>query len=548
MIARLINRVVEAAGVDALQWRALLRAYVMLDYGALFGAYGSAAAQQAGLRLVLHCLFLGMLGMLPAFVIAFARDLFFASIVMVTMLASLVATFSLMKAPTVIVPDDYAIVGYRPVTSQTYFAARITGLFTQTMEIVVLAGCVPVAAFFVRSGGSVLVAGAAFVAITASALAATLTVAAVYGWLLQRISPARLETVVTATALVGLLLVLSVGAFGYVAFVDFGVDGFSVKVDQTIIRSVWTLFYPAVWFAAYLEVARGTAGPIEWTACALSIAVMLVLAATMRGRTATGYANQVGRVTTVSVAHVGPEADWGFLANERRAMAVLLRHLVRTDMTLQMGVVTQIAMALGLTIFLSMDIPTDPFLSSASNLDPSGMFLLFLLPRSLRQDLAASESSRASWLFFSTPADRAKLVTGMRDLVAICVLPILFAGVGSFFVYAYGDVGHALIDAAVLCLVSYIILQLDALFDPRLPFSRPVIDRRARGLSPRGSWGGLLGCVMVYQFVARSRRLVYSTEWTLALGVLSIAVLIGLLVWLTQRRVARKIWSAEYAE
>src|ERR1051326_2556846 len=98
-----------------------------------------------------------MLGGLPAFVIVFGRDPFFAATLMVTILASLVAMFVLMQAASLVSPDDYPVVGYRPVSSTTWFASRVTGLMTTTAEIVVLTGYPSMVAFLVRSGGSVRV-------------------------------------------------------------------------------------------------------------------------------------------------------------------------------------------------------------------------------------------------------------------------------------------------------------------------------------------------------------------------------------------------------
>jgi hypothetical protein len=552
MITSLLTRLVGAAGVDYVQWRALIRAKVMIDYSALLGAYGPVAARRAAWHLLLQWLFFGMLGAMPAFVIVFARDSFFAATVMVTVTSTVVAMFVLMLAGTLISPDDYAVIGYRPVSSTTYFAARVTGLLTHTAEIAALAGYPSVVAFVIRSGGSARIAGAAVMAIGASAVATTLFVAAFYGWLLGRVNPKRLQKIVVLTGAFGMVLVAGGGVFlAAMTFVDIGGTGagpsVSLKVDQTLVKSLWTLLYPGTWFAAWLEVARGVAGTFEWTGCALSVTVLAVLAATLGGRMSTGYTDRVADMTTAPASVVRADPAWRLLVNERRALAVLVRHMLRTDMTLQIGMAMQVAMSIGLAFFLAMDRPSDPFLGLRSSTSSTGMFMLFLLPRGLRQDMVMSPSSRASWLFFSTPADRARLVTGMRDLIAIGVLPLLFVGVAGFFIYAYGHVGHALIDSALLCSCSYVTLQMDALFDPRLPFSVPVVDRRG-GFMPRGNWRVFVGCMLVYEAFALSRHLLYRNGWTLALGLVVIAVVIATLNRLTRRRVVTKIQSAEYFE
>ncbi len=210
----MLKRLVEAAGVDYVQWRALLRTRMMIDYSALLGAYGPIAARRAAVHLILQWLTFGMLGSLATFVIIFARDMFFAATVMVTVIASLVAVFVLLQASTLISPDDYAVIGYRPVSSTTYFAARVSGLLVMTAEIVVLAGYPSVVAFLIRSGGSLGVTLAAFTAIVASSTSATLLVAAMYGSLLQRLSPVKLQRAIAMCTL-PVLFVGTAGLFIY---------------------------------------------------------------------------------------------------------------------------------------------------------------------------------------------------------------------------------------------------------------------------------------------------------------------------------------------
>lgn len=545
----MLTRLVESAGVDYAQWRALVRAYVMLDYSALLGAYGPVAARRAARHLLLQWLFFGLFGTMPALAIAFARDPFFAATVMVTVTSSLVAVFMLMQAATLVAPDDYAVIGFRPVSSTTYFAARVAGLLTHTAEIGVLTGYPSVVAFLIRSGGSLRVTGAAIAAIGASAVVTTLSVVALYGWLQRFLPAARLQRVVAITAFLGLLLIFGADFLGFYASVDIDAGGtMHVNVDQTLAKNAWTLLYPGAWFAVYPEIARGAAGTFEWAGGALSAMLMVALAATFRGRISAGYADRIAHATTTTANVVRADPAWRLLINERRALAVLVRHLIRTDMTLQVGILMQVAVGVVVGAFVASEhLPLDPFPGGGRYSSTGALFLLFLLPRNIRQDLVVSRFSRASWMFFSTPADRGRLVTGMRDLIAILVLPLLFLGVSGFFTYAYGHVGHALADAAVLCSASYVILQIDAMFDPRLPFSMPVIDRRG-GLVPRGSWRVFFGCLVVYELFDLSRDVLYRNGWLLAGGALAIAALIVSLDRLTLARVAAKIQSAEYFE
>ena len=52
----------------------------------------------------------------------------------------LVGTLALAFVGTIASPTDYAVLGHRPVTSQTYLAARTTGVLVNAAEATVLSG------------------------------------------------------------------------------------------------------------------------------------------------------------------------------------------------------------------------------------------------------------------------------------------------------------------------------------------------------------------------------------------------------------------------
>src|SRR5262245_57978269 len=77
-----LKRVLTAAGVDHTQWRALLRAYVMIDYAALLGAHGATATNHAVTQLLVTSAAFGVLSVTPALIIWNTTDLLVAGIVL----------------------------------------------------------------------------------------------------------------------------------------------------------------------------------------------------------------------------------------------------------------------------------------------------------------------------------------------------------------------------------------------------------------------------------------------------------------------------------
>ena len=128
------------AGVDDRQWRALLRAYLLIDHAAALGAYGKPARRQAIKQIAIMWLFFPLAAASPAAVILLGRDVLFGATLMCATTMLMVGMIVLGQAASLIAPDDLAIVGFRPVSSRTYLAARVAGLIRQAAEIGFLTG------------------------------------------------------------------------------------------------------------------------------------------------------------------------------------------------------------------------------------------------------------------------------------------------------------------------------------------------------------------------------------------------------------------------
>ena len=183
-----MRRFLEAAGVDYLQWRALARAYVRLDFAALRGANGPRASRQAALQELLVAAGFGAFGAIPAAIVWLSHDSFFAATVTVAATVWLVGTLAMAFVGTIASPTDYAVLGHRPVTSQTYLAARTTGVLVNAAEATVLFGYLPVVAFVTARDGSWLAGLGAIAAIAISGVAVTLASLALYAWMVRALS------------------------------------------------------------------------------------------------------------------------------------------------------------------------------------------------------------------------------------------------------------------------------------------------------------------------------------------------------------------------
>jgi hypothetical protein len=268
---------------------------------------------------------------------------------------------------------------------------------------------------------------------------------------------------------------MGMNAAFFMGVVDFGDAGVTFNDAVSLPRHFWMLWYPGTWFAAYVEIARGGAGAVAWTAAGLSLAATGALAMTLGDRLTAGYAVRVAQGATETQAAVGESGSrWSALRHEVRAVALIARAQFRGDLTFQMGVVMMFVMP---AVFLGAgwlaDAGTDPFVDHGH---AGSMFMLavFAAPSGFLQTFATSPSHQASWLFFTTPADRIRLITATRDVAAASLIAPITAAIAGLMWFSHHHLGHALLQALFVGALGYVNLQLAVLFRPSLPFSRPV--------------------------------------------------------------------------
>jgi hypothetical protein len=372
-------------------------------------------------------------------------------------------------------------------------------------------------------------------AVGVAAVTTTLGVTAVYGWLLTWVRPAVLTRLVTVSGVLMLLGLMGMNAAFFMGVVDFG-GGMTVKDTVSLPRHFWVLWYPGTWFAAYVELARGGAGVMAWTAAGLSVAAMGALAMTLGDRLTAGYAVSVAQAFTVTQPVVRESGGrWTALRHEARAVALIARAQFRGDLTFQMSVVMMFVMP---AIFLGAgwfaDAGTDPFVDRTH---AGSIFLLaiFAAPSGFLQTFASSPVHQASWLFFTTPADRIRLITATRDIAAVCLIAPITLAIAGLMWFSYHHLGHAMLQALFVGALGYVNLQLAVLFRPSLPFSRPVATGK-RPTLPAGV--GFLpmmtgSALFIVGGLVAFRSLLSFANTALVIG----ATIVALEVW-TRRRLA----------
>lgn len=543
-----MRRLMTAAGVDYGQWKALTIVALKLDYRQMsFGQaqWGGRDAKGVGV-IVAQLVFYTMFGLFMAAAVWFIPDLFLKSTLLMTVTVFVVGTTILLEHNSALTsPVDYPVLGYRPVSSRTYFAAKLTNVLVYTIAITTVATYLPIIALLFRHGAAIGLAGMAAVYMCSATVALGVLVA--YATMLTVFGPRGLTRALSYIQLAMSFMVYG----GYFVFARFFQD--SALRSFVVVKTPLVLLFPGTWYASYVELAAGRTGLMEWIPAALTVVLAGALAAGLGSRLSLDYSERLGALTSVAAPRgttaAGAPATprWArrlFRSGEARAMALLIRSQFTNDQRFRLAVLSIIPLTL---LYILMGVQDgglgDPFDRSA---DRSGLSLVtvavLMFPSMLKMSVTHSDTFRASWVFFASPADRMQLVRSAKNvLVAFFLLPYLLFVLAVYLYYVRSPL-HVAIHLTLLGLVSHFCLQFMVFLDPELPFSKPPMKGRA----PMTMFAVIFTVMLIAGlFQALAPRMYQSLPLTVAgfgtvLGASALADL------LTRARVERQMRSAEF--
>jgi len=477
-----MRRLATAAGVDYEQWKALTLVALKLDFRqGRFGRSRTGDTRQVAM-LVTQAIVYSMYGGFMAILVWATRDLFLAGAALMTYVMFIVGTTVLLEHNSVLTsPQDYVILGFRPITSRTYFFARLANALAYTTAITTVATYLPAVSLFLRHGALVGLAGLA--ALYGCSFFTAFAILFGYGWLMNAIGADTLKR-----ALSYVQLVMSFAIYGGYMLMSRVVSASALQ-SLSLPKSPWLLLVPPAWFAAYLDVASGNATWFEFLIAGLSVIGLVALASGLGGRLSMDYSDRLAAIAAstqkVRVTRGNSRPGWWFRTGEARAVSVLVRAQFRNDQRFRMGVLGILPMTL-IYIFIGLRDGNlqDPFVQSHRGTAFSLVTIAVLMfPALLKQALTHSEQFRASWIFFACPSDRLSLIRSAKNVVLAYFLApyLLFVFAVYVVVIGIGSIGHIALHMALLGLISHLVLQAYILLDPDLPFSRPAQTGRRSG-------------------------------------------------------------------
>jgi hypothetical protein len=370
----------------------------------------------------------------------------------------------------VVSPNDYLVLGSRPVGSRTFFASRLCAILVYVVALGIGLALFPSIALWIGRGLGAGAFAALFVAVVLCEVCTAVVVIAAYAALLGRVHPRRLTRALSYLQLLATTLFLGGYYLATLAFEE------SRLRQLSFAELRWLWLDPASWFAAFVPVAAGTAGTVEWAAAAAAVALTLVCLPLASGRLSLDYSERLAEAGGTTEAAPGRRNLMtrlpGFGRDEAQAVALLIRAQFRYDNRFRLAVLSIVP----LTVFYVLlgvrsTALTDPFSAAPGGGSTPLYFAIVFLPMTLHASLRVSDSWRAAWIFYATPADPARLIVAAKNFVSVWFIGSYLVGLAIFWSLFYDRVWHAVVHALVIGLLAHLLLQAAVILRPEIPFA-----------------------------------------------------------------------------
>ena len=529
-------------GIDPVQWRVLVRAYLRMDLRAVAGPATRGAPQSGTVPLAGLAFVMAITGFAFALIASALTDAMLSATLLTTYGAMSTATLLLVDFTGVVVsPTDYGVLGHRPVSSRTYFAARLTSVLVYVSAMSLTLALLPAGAFAVFRGFGVAAFIATIAAVVLCNAVVTVLVIFIYAKLAAMVHPRRLRRAMTY-----LQLASAMAFYGAYYLITVGFQG-TALAGTAFADLPWLWLNPASWFAAFVPIAGGEASRTAWIAAAAAVTIGCACLPLAAGRLSLEYAATLGELTA-SAEPVRRRARRrfaipGFRRDEARAVALLVAAQFRYDQRFRLAILGMLPlMGFYLLLGLNQGALVDPIAGGISAGGGFTYMAVLFMPMTLHASMQYSDSFRAAWIFFATPASAARLVVAAKNFAAMWFLGgylVVLAGIWSF---TYERIWHAVLHAFVIGLLAHVLLQMAVIVHPALPFSlQPRQGQRTGQTFVLFLVGGVAAAV-----ITQLLPLVYlHASWTLAFIGLLVAANV-LVEYALRQRVTEAVGDLEY--
>ncbi|MBP88800.1 MAG: hypothetical protein CMJ64_19160 [Planctomycetaceae bacterium] len=544
----MVDRMLHGLGVSARPYRALLQAYLIMDFRNQ--QYGRVTYSNP--KDIFTPLFwvTGQNLLISVFLSAllFARvDAFFFALMALGASALVIVTSIIVEFNEVVLdPSDLEIIGHQPVPVRTYSAARVTNLLVYVFYITLSTSIVPAIVGMGLRDASWWFFPTFLLAAFACNLFASGAIIVLYAWMFGGRPGESLQEILAWTQ-AALMFLTFYGGQAVLRDTNDRLEMLAYHLPE------WVAYTPLAWMADFVISSEGGFAVTKWWIFAASVPAAIGVWGIALWRLSLAYSRlQPGR-TAWQRTTVRPLSQPGTLGgafaklvtrlHEERTAYWLCSTMLRRDQNLRMrswpslGIVVAFV-ALG----LFSDQLDDPTVTTgrAAIMSLACIYLLSIPIPTIIHNLRFSREHAASWILYASPIEnRAAFCEGLRKAITYRILLPVLVVLFAVFAFRWQNPLVALLHA----FVGWLVIQgtgygCAAAIMRKLPFTSPL--GRGESLGPIApfaaavsSVAGLLATIHYY-----SARI----PAAFAAYIASLFVLVLILRWL-----ARRITDRRYA-
>ncbi len=468
--------------IDKRQLKTLLRLALKSDLRGSRNPFQSYGQKEIKFPAIIGVLIMKFfIGLVMAAIIWKINDPFFGSLIVNTAVMVFIALTILLEFSNLILsPDDYPVLAPHPVSSKTFFAVKAIHFcgYVSLLAFAIMIG--PAIAAGIRFGAWWM-GPLTFVSGWATALASALFFVVFYSLMLRVVNRDTMNRVLGYAQLL-LITVLYAGYIFFPSAINFVGALNTANLDYPALNLA-----PPAWYAAWTSLPLHEFRIDRLLGALAGVGALGLLAYFGMARLSTGYAltltemvekQEKSSSVRKSKSMIGSLLD-AISTPEDLAVRKLIRAQFKYDNRFKMAILVIVPLTL-FYLFLGIkdgNMVIDPF-APIADAKSSGNFLFYfavaIMPFVVVSSTGYSSSAAASWIFFSSPADRTKLVmsSGHFAILFFC-LPytlLLVAVLGYFF----GNYLHSFLHCVVLFLMMVLLVRYNIVLIPRIPFSVPA--------------------------------------------------------------------------
>ncbi len=550
-VTRRLGLWLEHWGVDPEQYHWLLQASLRMDFRARSSLRTGHQSSETRSALIItgatYLIFSVILGI--SLRVAGVGTFLFAAVMFAYAMTMMAMSILMEFGMVVISPDDFLILAHRPVSSRTFFAVKCSNLLFYTLLLDLSLSLAPAVIgwtfkeapwhFPIMYLASATLAGIFVVAL----------VAALYGFLLQRINYERFKDLLAWCQ----ILFSFIFFFGYQLIPRLlgRIHGFRVEDAPSIIAVL-----PPFWFASLNELGLGHFSLLTAVLGVLAVTTIGLLLPVLLRSVSLDYSDRIGGMVAAAVTRrtggtqlklfsstTGLERFFAFDQEERALFGFLFKMLRRNRLLkLQLYPNFGIVLALFAVAVMEHEHFGDPLAGETIGVAAIFPLMAFLFAAmGFTASLPYSDEYQGAWIFHIAPIRRPErfLRAIKKALLLVLFLPLFLLNIILFS--CFWPIAHAAAMSLYGLAIGLATFEATLFWFQVFPFSR----KPSKGAQSRRLGMFLVVMVAYSIFMALPGLLASQPSW-LALVLLLLFAVTGLLGRLNCRAYARAIRQLEF--